>query len=81
MTKKKTKYDIILEDLNIELASAISKFPKFNTEHEGYAIILEELDELWEHIKVNQKYRNKQAMRKEALQTAAMSIRFMIDLC
>jgi hypothetical protein len=62
-----------------ELAQARAKFPKFNSAHEGYAVILEELDELW--IEVQKKDRSKLFMRKEAMQVAAMAIRFMEDVC
>ncbi len=47
--------------------------------HEGYAVILEELDELWEEVK--SKLATKADMRKEAAQVAAMAIRFMTDVC
>jgi|GEM_PF-5944413 len=47
--------------------------------HEGYAVILEELDELWEEIK--RKDRDKKRMRAEAVQVAAMATRFLIDVC
>ena len=38
-----------------ELRKATEKFGKFNSMHEGYAIILEELDELWTCIKTKGK--------------------------
>ena len=34
-----------------EYEKASRKFPKFNTAYEGYAVILEEMDELWTEIK------------------------------
>src|SRR5713226_4865417 len=34
-----------------ELARARSLFPRFNGPHEGYAVLLEELDELWVEVK------------------------------
>ena len=34
-----------------ELATAQHAFPPFRSPHEGYAILLEELDELWLEIK------------------------------
>lgn len=61
-----------------ELALAIEKFPSFNSAHEGYAVIKEEVDELWELVKAN-KGRSVQAER-EALQIAAMALRFVLDL-
>ena len=41
----------IFVDIREELEYAINKFPPFYSGHEGYAIILEELDELWELVK------------------------------
>ncbi len=69
-----------LADIRLELESA-AKWPAMNSAHEGYAVILEELDELWEHVKTNQKRRDLVAMRKEALQVAATAIRFVQDVC
>lgn len=53
---------------------------KFNSCHEGYAVILEELDELWDEIKKKTINRNTNKLCIEAKQTAAMAIRFMIDI-
>lgn len=64
-----------------ELVKAREKWPAFNSAHEGYGVLLEEVDELWEHIKVNQKRRDLRAMRKEAIQVAAMALRFAVEVC
>jgi len=45
----------ITTDVLMELASAEAKFKPFNSSHEGYAVILEELDELWDVVKLNPK--------------------------
>ena len=64
-----------------ELRTALNKYPPFNSGHEGYAIIKEELDELWEVVKLKQSTPNRnELMRKEAIQVAAMAIRFLLDL-
>jgi hypothetical protein len=34
-----------------EYERAAARFAPFNTPHEGYAVILEELDELWDEVK------------------------------
>lgn len=62
-----------------ELGQAIGKFPAFNSAHEGYAVILEEMDELWDEIK--RKDMSHEAIRKEAVQVGAMAIRFLTDCC
>lgn len=63
-----------------ELARA-AVWPGFNSAHEGFAVLKEEVDELWDHVKVNQKRRDLTAMRAEAIQVAAMALKFvdMID--
>ena len=70
----------IFSQINEELGRA-KAWPPFNSAHEGYAFMLEEVDELWEHVKVNQKKRDLEAMRAEAIQVAAMAVKFieMID--
>ena len=49
----------------LELTKARQSWPRFNSAHEGYAVIAEELDELWAHVKTNQKRRDLRAMRTE----------------
>ena len=68
----------ILPLVREEYFRAIEKFGPFNTAHEGYAVILEEVDELWEAIKGNKSI---SAQKEEAIQVAAMAIRFIIDCC
>lgn len=68
-------------ELLYELQSARSKYPAFHSSHEGYATILEELEELWDEIKKKPKVRNKNKMRNEAIQVAAMAVRFICDIC
>jgi hypothetical protein len=64
-----------------ELWKAQDKHPKFNSAHEGYAVILEELDELKAEVWKRPKKRDINKMRKEAVQVAAMATRFLIDIC
>lgn len=64
-----------------EYTDAANGYPNFHSAHEGFAILKEEVDELWEHVKVKQGKRNVKAMRKEAVQVAAMAIRFILDVC
>lgn len=75
------KTDLTIEGMRRELADASAKWPPFNSAHEGFAVLAEEVDELWDHVKVNQKRRDLPAMRKEALQVAAMALRFALDVC
>lgn len=64
-----------------ELVSARENWPKFNSAHEGWGVLSEEMDELWEHVKTNQRKRDLRAMRKEAIQVAAMALRFAVEVC
>jgi hypothetical protein len=70
--------DRVLASVGAELSFALGKFPVFNSPHEGKAVIEEELDELWKHVKENTG-RSEQA-REEAIQIAAMACRYVIDL-
>jgi hypothetical protein len=60
-----------------EYLHAIAKHGPFNSRHEAYAVILEELDELWDEIKKQSP--DTQHMSKEAAQVACVAIRFLID--
>lgn len=74
---KKSVYD----DVCKEVQSATGNWPAFNSAHEGYAVLKEEVDELWDHVKTNQKRRDLPAMYKEAIQVAAMAMRFASEVC
>jgi len=41
----------IHKQIEAEIYSAREKFPSFHSQHEVYAVILEELDEYWECVK------------------------------
>lgn len=63
--------------------------------HEGYAVLLAEVDELWDEVKAWQphpgsdneeillrRYADNMAkMRKEALHVAAMALAFLLEVC
>ena len=63
----------------------------FNSFHEGWAVLKEELDELndaeailWKEVKKSKGVANTpnmDEMKKEATQVAAMAFRFLYDLC
>lgn len=66
----------VLKSIVNEYQEALKTYGPFASPHEGYAIIKEELDELWYEIKHGQ---SKLAMEIEATQIAAMAMRFVID--
>lgn len=59
-----------------EFYRAESKHKPMNSHHEGYAVIAEELDELWDDVKADRK----EAALKEAVQVGAMAMRFIANL-
>jgi len=63
-----------------ELAIARDRNAPINSLHEGYAVILEEFDELWEHVRKNAKYRHRPAVLAELVQIAAMCQRVAEDV-
>jgi hypothetical protein len=73
--------DEVIDSVRAELTKAVAAWPPFNSAHEGYGVLSEEVDELWYHVKTNQKRRDLQAMRTEALQVAAMALRFALEVC
>jgi NTP pyrophosphatase (non-canonical NTP hydrolase) len=62
-----------------EFNRASSIYPRFNSVHEGYAVLLEEVEELWDEIKKSPKKRDLNKIREEAVQVAAMALRFLHD--
>lgn len=64
-----------------ELDRACRTHHTFNSSHEGYAVIKEEFEELWDEIKNNKQEDTKARQTKEAIQVAAMALRFLVDLC
>jgi hypothetical protein len=62
-----------------ELDRALRKHPKFASAHEGCAVIFEELDELWDEVKVRESKRRPKRLRREAIQVAAMAVKFAME--
>jgi glutamyl-tRNA reductase len=73
-------YSRELREVQDELDRALRKHPKWASAHEGWAVILEEVEELWEEVKVRQAKRRPKKMRKEAIQVAAMALRFALEV-
>lgn len=65
-----------------ELERATSRFGPMQSAHEGYAVLKEELDELWAEVKSgNVNGYNGHRAVSEAVQVGAMALRFLIDCC
>lgn len=70
----------VFVDIEDELMRATAQNAPFTSAHEGYAVLLEEVDELWEHVRRKREVRDPVAMRKECIQIAAMAVRFIVDV-
>lgn len=68
-------------EIQNEYAAASNRYPPFNSAHEGYAVIWEEMDELKTEVWKSPKKREPEKMRAEAIQVAAMALRFLVDCC
>lgn len=79
--KTSTALAAAFTEVQNEVKKAMENWPPFNSAHEGYGVLLEEVDELKAHVWFKQKGRDLASMRKEAIQVAAMAIRFAIEIC
>jgi len=91
-----TSHTEVVLEVEKEILRAKSLHPgDFTSIHEGYAVLLEEVDELWDEVKFNPKkgidrsnaiavelakQAHRDRMRKEAIHVAAMAIRFASEL-
>jgi hypothetical protein len=67
-------------DVLREVYLARQKHPPINSPHEGYAVILEELEEFWDEVKRRDRLPdNFAAMGVELRQIAAMALRTYVD--
>lgn len=67
----------VIADVLKELEKVKCENPgTYNSRHEAFAVLLEEVDELWDEIKNNG---SGEDIRFEAMQVAAVAIRFMVE--
>lgn len=64
-----------IDKIRAELLRANKKFPPFNSGHEGYAVLLEEVEELKENVFWSGG--DLDAMEEEAAQVGAMAAKLM----
>jgi hypothetical protein len=74
--KMKTFEDLVAEEV---LAARIKHKP-INSVHEGYAVMLEEMDEFWDWVKRKSKDRDPNEMLIELVQIGAMAQRCAMDV-
>lgn len=69
----------ILSRVSLEVTAACAKHPKpYNSPHEGWAVIKEEVDELWEHVRSDTG--RTPAAGKEAIHIAVTAVRYVMSL-
>ena len=69
---------IAIQEIKEETLRTSGKWPPFHSVHEGYGVILEEMDEFWAEAK--KKEVDPQKLRKEGVHLAAMVTRFIAEL-
>ena len=68
------------ELVEAEIARARQGHPPQNSLHEGYAVLLEEVDEFWDEVKLRGEKRSPQRTLKELVHVAAMARRTAEDM-
>ena len=68
-------------DVMQEIVQAVNNWPPMNSQHEAFAVLMEEVDELWDCVRIKQKNRDLAKARNEAIQVAATAIRFAVEVC
>lgn len=63
-----------------ELAKVRKRHKPFNSVHEGFGVLLEEVDELWEEVRKKRSKRDRANMLRELIQIASVAQRFAEDL-
>lgn len=81
VTHPLAKLALAVHEACAEASLAMAKWPAYNSAHEGYGVLAEEFAELIEHVFTKQENRDLAAMRKEAIQVAAVALRFAAELC
>jgi hypothetical protein len=68
-------------DIHSELIRSMKLYEcEFNSLHEAYAVILEEVDELWANTRKKRKDRSATAIHDELIQIAAMAVKAIASM-
>jgi hypothetical protein len=70
----------LVQEIGEELTRADKHEKKFNSLHEAYGVLLEELDEVWDITRLKKRDRSWADLRKEFIQLAAMAIKSIESL-
>lgn len=74
------KQSLAMQLIGLEYGRATRKFAPYNSAHEGHSIIREEVEELFDEIRLSKLPGAQQRQIEEALQVASTALRFVIDL-
>lgn len=69
-----------LTAVQVEVARAREKHAPINSVHEGYAVLLEEVEEFWAEVMKKRSERDPKRMAEELVQIAAMAMRTAEDV-
>ena len=72
------RVDSVITDFCVEINKGVEKYGNYRSYHEAYAVILEEVDELWDELK--KKGRDKDLIYAEAIQVAATAYRLAEEI-
>lgn len=73
--------DDAVEELKSALKLNVEQFQLgFSSPHEAYAVLLEEVEELWQEIKKKSALRDVERMKAEALDIAVVALRIIMDI-
>lgn len=71
----------VVNDVLEEIERANRKYPPMRSAHEGISVIREEVLELEKEVFIKQADRDPDRMKQEAIQVAAMAMKFLMDIC
>jgi hypothetical protein len=80
LLSRRSPGDAFLLDVIAELSDAQRLYKPYNSLHEVYAVILEEVDELWDECRKKGIARETTRIREELIQIAVTAWRAAIDL-
>ena len=65
----------ILDEIAEEADRAVKEHGQYNSLHEAFGVLLEEVDEFWDEVKLKRKKRSRDRIRKELVQIAAVCLK------
>jgi len=77
LTGKELPFNEVVVLVREEPERANKKFPLFHSKHHGYAVILEELEEMWDEIKRQEP--NTARVQAECIQFITMGFKFLMS--